>query len=41
MDSDFKINVYFQEKGEEIEKIIALYLMNVLDKREMKTKFSI
>jgi len=33
MDNDFKINVYFNEQGEEIEKILALYLSNVLDKK--------
>lgn len=33
MDNDFKINVYFNEQGEEIEKILVFYLSNVLDKQ--------
>ena len=41
MNNDFKINAYFQENGEDIEKIIAEYLINFLDKREWKEKYFI
>lgn len=34
MDSDFKINAYFQKDGENIEKILTLYLMNILKKND-------
>ncbi len=33
MENDFKINVYFNDEGEEIEKILAFYLRNLLDKK--------
>lgn len=28
---DFKINAYFDEKGEELEKLIAYYLITTLE----------
>ena len=31
MDKTFKINAYFDENGEDIEKIIARYLVNKLN----------
>lgn len=33
MENDFKINVYFNDKGEEIEKILAFYLINLLENK--------
>lgn len=33
MENDFKINAYFDNEGEEIEKLIAIYLINLLDKK--------
>jgi len=33
MENDFKINVYFDDKGEELESILAFYLKNLLDKK--------
>lgn len=33
MKDDFKINVYFNDEGEEIEKLLAFYLNNLLDKK--------
>ncbi len=38
MNKDFKLNVYFQENGEEIEKIIALYLLDILNSEESEKK---
>ena len=32
MDESFKINVYFDEKGEELESIISHFLINILEK---------
>ena len=32
MNEAFKINVYFDEKGEEIEKIISHLLVNIIEK---------
>ena len=29
MDNDFKINVYFNDEGKEIEKLLAFYLKNL------------
>ncbi len=34
MDNDFKINVYFNDEGEEIENLLAFYLKNLLDKKQ-------
>lgn len=33
MDNDFKINVYFNDEGEEIEKLLAFYLRNLLESK--------
>ena len=33
MENDFKINVYFNDEGEEIEKILAFYLRNLLENK--------
>ena len=33
MENDFKINAYFSDDGEEIEKLLAKYLINLLDKK--------
>lgn len=33
MENDFKINVYFNEEGEDLENILAFYLKNLLDKK--------
>lgn len=33
MENDFKINAYFDDKGEEIEKLLASYLNNLLDNK--------
>lgn len=33
MESDFKINVYFNDEGEELESILAFHLKNLLDKK--------
>lgn len=33
MNETFKINVYFDEKGEEIENIISLFLIDILEKK--------
>lgn len=30
MNETFKINIYFDEKGEELEKILSYYLINQL-----------
>lgn len=32
MNEAFKINVYFDEKGEEIEKIISRLLIDIIEK---------
>jgi len=32
MEDSFKINVYFDEKGEEIEKIIVNYILQNIEK---------
>lgn len=32
MNESFKINVYFDEKGEEIEKIILHFLIDIIGK---------
>lgn len=32
MSEPFKINVYFDEKGEEIEKIISRLLVDIIEK---------
>lgn len=36
MDKSFKINVYFDENGEEIERLIERLLINILDKKTKK-----
>ena len=36
MDETFKINMYFDEKGEEIEKLISHLLMSKLEKKTEK-----
>ena len=33
MSETFKINAYFDEKDEEIEKLIARFLINILEKK--------
>ena len=33
MEKDFKVNVFFDEDGEELEKIIARLLISTLNKR--------
>ncbi len=33
MENDFKINVYFSDDGEELEKLLANYLSSLLDKK--------
>ena len=33
MESNFKINAYFNDEGEELESILAFYLKNLLDKK--------
>ncbi len=30
MEGDFKINIFFNEDGEEIEKMLAVYLLSVI-----------
>ncbi len=35
MSETFKINVYFDEKGEELEKIIGHLLINILEKNDI------
>ena len=32
MNETFKVNVYFDEKGEEIEKIISHLILNIMEK---------
>ena len=34
MEKDFKINVYFDEKSENVEKLIVDYLLNKLKKEK-------
>ena len=34
MENDFKINVYFNDEGEEIEKLLAFYLRNLLENND-------
>ena len=34
MNETFKINVHFDEKGEEIEKLISRLLMDILEKND-------
>ncbi len=34
MNETFKINVYFDEKGEEIENIISHFLIDILEKKK-------
>lgn len=34
MNETFKINVYFDEKGEEIENLIVRFLVDILGKNE-------
>ena len=38
MNDTFKINAYFDEKGETIEKIISYYLIIELNKKNQKIK---
>ena len=33
MNESFKINVYFDEKGEELESLIVRMLIDILDKK--------
>ena len=35
MNNEFKINVSFNEQGEEIESIISYYLMSVLETKKI------
>ncbi len=37
MKEDFKINIYFNENGEELEKIIANFLANTLKDNSMSS----
>ena len=34
MNETFKINVYFDEKGEEIEDLISHFLIDILERRK-------
>ncbi len=34
MKEDFKINVFFCKDGEEIEKVLANYLINILNNKK-------
>jgi hypothetical protein len=38
MENDFKINAYFDNEGEEIEKLLAIYLSNLLDENSLMLK---
>lgn len=38
MDDNFKLNIYFNESGDDIEKIISNFLISILDKNEYATK---
>lgn len=40
MEEAFKINVYFSEEGEEIEKLISRCLINLLEKNDFKHSIS-
>ncbi len=33
MENDFKINAYFNNEGEEIEKLLAFYLRKLLENK--------
>lgn len=33
MNETFKINVYFDEKGEEIENLLSRFLIDILEKK--------
>lgn len=33
MENDFKINIYFNDEGEEIENLLACYLRNLLENK--------
>ena len=35
MNESFKINIYFDEKGEELENLIEHLIMNILEKKYM------
>lgn len=39
MNNEFKINVFFQQDGEEIESILANYLITVLNNKGEKSKY--
>ena len=34
MNESFKINVYFDEKGEDLENLIEHLIMNILEKKQ-------
>ena len=36
MNESFKINIYFDEKGEDLENLIEYLIMNILEKKYMK-----
>lgn len=36
MENEFKVNVFFQQDGEEIEKLLADYLVRILNKKTKK-----
>ena len=35
MENDFKINVYFNDEGENLEILLSVYLSNLLDKQRV------
>ncbi len=35
MENDFKINVYFNDEGENLEILLSVYLSNLLDKKRV------
>ena len=35
MNESFKINIYFDEKGEDLENLIEHLIMNILEKKYM------
>lgn len=35
MNESFKINIYFDEKGEDLENLIEHIIMNILEKKYM------
>lgn len=35
MNKPFKINIYFNEKGEDLESIIELLIISILDKKHL------